>query len=376
MSKSKPNPFQQKQPLYMQIYTDLLRKINSGDFPVGSKLPSEQETAQNYHVSRITSKKAMDTLAANGYISRTPGRGTFVLKQEHPKPTESSTSKRLPIIGVVIEKFSVSFGGELILGIERECRRFGYTMALRCTYHDEKEEERAIDELMELGVAGLIVMCVYTETYNTRILKLVLDDFPIILVDRVMSGIPLSCVCTNNKKAAEELADILFEKGHEQITFVVAQKSFLTSTVGERADGVIESCVRHGKSANRSDWVVDLNNPDGNYPPGNLESLRRADIDTLKHFMLTHKEITGYVAASYDVAMLVMQADRECGPPQGKQRQVVCFDAPEGTSITNPLIHVRQNQQEMGRLAVKQLIDRISGKQTPRITYVDYKIVK
>ena len=376
MSKSKPNSFEQKQPLYLQIYTDLLRKINSGDFPVGSKLPSEQEIAREYNVSRITSKKAMDNLAGNGYISRTPGRGTFVLKQERPTPAEAAAANRKPIIGVVIEKFSISFGGELILGIERECRRFGYTMALRCTYHDEKEEERAIDELMELGVAGMIIMCVYTETYNTKILKLVLDDFPIILVDRVMSGIPLSCVCTDNKKAARELTDILFEHGHEEITFVVAKKSFLTSTVGERADGVIESCVRHGKTPNRSDWVVDLNNPDGNYPPGNLEMLRKADIETLKHFMRTHREITGYVAASYDVAMLVLQADRECGSPQGKQREVVCFDAPESTCAVSPIIHIRQDQQEMGRLAVCQLMDRVAGKQTPRITYVDYKIVK
>ena len=115
MSKSKPNSFEQKQPLYLQIYTDLLRKINSGDFPVGSKLPSEQEIAREYNVSRITSKKAMDNLAGNGYISRTPGRGTFVLKQERPTPAEATAANRKPIIGVVIEKFSISFGGELIL---------------------------------------------------------------------------------------------------------------------------------------------------------------------------------------------------------------------------------------------------------------------
>ena len=66
-----------KRPFYLQIYQELLAQINQGTYPPGSKLPSEKELAEAYNVSRITSKKAMDTLAADGVISRTPGRGTF-----------------------------------------------------------------------------------------------------------------------------------------------------------------------------------------------------------------------------------------------------------------------------------------------------------
>jgi len=65
-------------PLYHQIYLALKKHIRAGDFAFDSVLPGEKELCRLYDVSRITVKRALSELAAEGYVSRHRGRGTVV----------------------------------------------------------------------------------------------------------------------------------------------------------------------------------------------------------------------------------------------------------------------------------------------------------
>lgn len=65
-------------PLYQQIYADIKGLIKSGVYKVGDKIPSESELSQEYSVSRITVRRAIEDLCADGYLSKKQGRGTFV----------------------------------------------------------------------------------------------------------------------------------------------------------------------------------------------------------------------------------------------------------------------------------------------------------
>ena len=50
----------EKEYFYRKIYSDLLQGIKTGSFPPGSRVPSEKELAEQYGVSRITTKKALE----------------------------------------------------------------------------------------------------------------------------------------------------------------------------------------------------------------------------------------------------------------------------------------------------------------------------
>lgn len=65
-------------PLYHQIFLVLRDRIRSGDFPTGAVMPGEQELTGLFNVSRITVKRAMNELAAHGFVTRHRGRGTVV----------------------------------------------------------------------------------------------------------------------------------------------------------------------------------------------------------------------------------------------------------------------------------------------------------
>ncbi|HDH25818.1 MAG TPA: GntR family transcriptional regulator [Actinobacteria bacterium] len=65
-------------PLYLQLTDYLADRIHSGEFPTGSRVPSERELAESLNVSRTTARLAVDQLVHTGVVYREQGRGTFV----------------------------------------------------------------------------------------------------------------------------------------------------------------------------------------------------------------------------------------------------------------------------------------------------------
>ena len=67
-------------PLYQQVRIELLGFIQSSKLKPGDMLPSENELAQAYQVSRQTIRQAISLLGAENLVERTPGRGTTICK--------------------------------------------------------------------------------------------------------------------------------------------------------------------------------------------------------------------------------------------------------------------------------------------------------
>ena len=66
------------EPLYLKIYQSLKQDIENGVYKPGDQVPTEGGLADLFHVSKITSKRALNMLAEEGILSRQKGRGTFV----------------------------------------------------------------------------------------------------------------------------------------------------------------------------------------------------------------------------------------------------------------------------------------------------------
>ncbi|MEH7501533.1 GntR family transcriptional regulator [Neobacillus drentensis] len=66
-------------PLYLQIKSELKRKIEEGDWNPGDKIPSELELCEIYNVSRITVREAINELVWEEYLIKQRPKGTFVL---------------------------------------------------------------------------------------------------------------------------------------------------------------------------------------------------------------------------------------------------------------------------------------------------------
>ena len=63
---------------YAVIQDDIINKIQSGEYSAGSELPSESDLIEQYGVSRVTVRRAVDELYHKGYIEKMQGKRTCV----------------------------------------------------------------------------------------------------------------------------------------------------------------------------------------------------------------------------------------------------------------------------------------------------------
>jgi GntR family transcriptional regulator len=68
-------------PRHRALAEELLTAIGDGTYPVGSRLPTEEELATTHGMARETVRRALSRLQQLGLIDRRPGAGTTVVAQ-------------------------------------------------------------------------------------------------------------------------------------------------------------------------------------------------------------------------------------------------------------------------------------------------------
>lgn len=75
-------------PRYMRLQRLIRDAIDRQRIAAGSALPTERELVEEYGVSRVTVRKAVDGLVDEGLLERRQGAGTFVAVQPRPEQGE------------------------------------------------------------------------------------------------------------------------------------------------------------------------------------------------------------------------------------------------------------------------------------------------
>ncbi|RYD47957.1 MAG: GntR family transcriptional regulator [Sphingomonadales bacterium] len=79
-------------PLYLQLQKGLRNAIENRVVQADSAIPTERELAEEFDISRITVRKAVDGLVSDGLLSRRRGAGTFVVAPRVEKNFSRLTS--------------------------------------------------------------------------------------------------------------------------------------------------------------------------------------------------------------------------------------------------------------------------------------------
>lgn len=367
--------------LYQKIYGDLLLGIQEGTYPPGSRLPSEKELTEQYGVSRITSKKALEMLADQNLITRMPGKGSYVLERndigEEIRNIAKEVQEAVPVttkklVGVIVDSFASSYGCRVIYGIEHECRRNNFNMVLKCSYGSLEEEAKALDDLVEMKADGIILMCAQDENYNAKVIKLFAEEFPIVLVDREMPGLAIPCVNTDNYSATKELMGAMIDSGHKNIGFLSHQYKPL-STVALRFSGYLDSILEHGLAVNENFWIRDLDTKLPRMSDDDGDEF--AEVERLKKIIQEYPQITGFFAVNQPLGVMTYKVLKEMGLE--KEKEVFFFDNIEENIDSNPIFtHIEQGEFMIGVVAVQHLRDLMKGKEVPLKNYIPYQLVK
>ncbi|WP_339145609.1 MULTISPECIES: GntR family transcriptional regulator [unclassified Sutcliffiella] len=79
-------------PMYYQLESHIKNQINAGIILPGDSIPSEREYAENYGISRMTVRQAINSLVNEGLLYRKKGSGTFVSEKKIEQPLQGLTS--------------------------------------------------------------------------------------------------------------------------------------------------------------------------------------------------------------------------------------------------------------------------------------------
>lgn len=123
-----------------QVFLQLKKMLIDGEWLPGSKIPSENELAELFNVSRITVRQALQRLNALGLIETRLGEGSFV----KDITVGDSMNELIPIMYLGDQSTSQVFEFRLI--IETGCARLA---AQRATSKDVKELKRLLQKMKD-----------------------------------------------------------------------------------------------------------------------------------------------------------------------------------------------------------------------------------
>jgi len=154
VERDKPEPAD-KPTLYKQIRLDIERRILTGEWPPGHRIPFEHELMAHYDCSRMTVSKALSELAQADLIERRRRAGTFVRR-----PKFLSAVLTIPDIRAEITALGRKYGYELIRralraanATDRErlgVRKTGKVVAIACRHSADDVPFAIEDRLIDL----------------------------------------------------------------------------------------------------------------------------------------------------------------------------------------------------------------------------------
>ncbi len=343
----------------------LRAQIMAGVYKPGDKLPTEVELAATHKVSRGTAATALAALAREGLVQRAPRRGTVVL--ESAGPVEAGTKRSIAWVQPDID---YPFDHDLLRGIERATRHSGYNLLVYLTGASRDEEDRAIRDARAAGASGIVLCLQDGEAYNAEVLRLSLDTYPFVLVDRYLRGIQCAAVHSDNVAGARELVTALVAAGHTHICAMVHPPQD-TSTIEDRVEGYLLALADAGIPQSRSLVYTEQQFEVVAAANGTPE----AQAARFASYLLEHPAISAVFATNTALALLAWHATQRLGLQVPADLSVVTVDPLSTVPYAPPLFTCgRQQGFAMGTAAVELLLEEMAG-QPPRrvILPMDYQ---
>lgn len=344
--------------LYQQIYYKLLGDIRDGKFE-GTRLPTEKEITEQFFVSRITARKALDQLAADGVVVRISGKGTFVRKGKTILAGTAVRPNVAPLIALVMGGYSSSFGIGIVNAAIQTAEEEGVHVIVKNTGNNQAKEFAILERLKRSGVNGVIVQPAHGEIYSQWLINAVFDHYPIVMIDRFLPGIDVPFVGVDNERLSEMAANRLIEMGHRHISLITLEGE-TASTLKARMEGFKWALSHHRIPVNTDLWLTELAKRMKDENKNSEEAYAFYTQQILRH-LHAHPEITAIFCTEYLVSRLVYSALMKSGLRVPQDYSIAGFDS--GDSVIDPgfLAHVRQPQEEMGSAAVRMVCALIRG---------------
>nr|WP_240908749.1 substrate-binding domain-containing protein [Paenibacillus timonensis] len=261
---------------------------------------------------------------------------------------------------MIIPTLQIKVEQRIVDNIERFAWASGYQLTLSISRESQRNESEAIEAFNRNGVKGMIIFPTEEENYNEDILRLSIDKFPLVLIDRYLKDIRTYSVSADNEKGTFDAVSYLLNQGHREIALI---SPVITNTVTEdRAAGFERAFYQNQLPINKNQWCI-LNIDDIHKGPGEK---------MIYEFFRSHPEITAAFAMNAQLTGYAYKALQRLNKRVPEEFALVGFDGPE-----RPGIHfVQQDIETMCKHTVECLLEQLEGHSNPRRVTVPVELIQ
>jgi LacI family transcriptional regulator len=249
------------------------------------------------------------------------------------------------VIGLLVYDLNSSYLVEIVRGIDDELSRLDYDLMLSTTHRRKHKEASVVSRLVQGVVDGLLI--VLPRNLEAYVADLSQQQFPYVLIDYTGGNPASNAVRATNRVGGQAATEYLLGLGHRRIGCIIGPLS--VGCAQERLDGYAAALRAHGLA----------------YDPALVvggDFLEASGHSALHELLKLDQPPTAIFSSSDSMAIGAMRAAVEAGLRVPEDLSIIGFDdIPEAAAHSPALTTIRQPLQEMGRIAVRLLIEHIEN---------------
>lgn len=346
-------------PIYAAIKEHLKRQIDTGELADGARVPSEQQLATELGVSRGQTRQALRDLEMEGYLIRTPGRGTFVAPRSRRVRARGDDGPPSLMMAYQEGPIQSRYAREVIQGFIDTAHATGYQPTFYYLSHNKRAELDFLRRMPSTGVQGLALWPYYFKpaeadspliSGEAEIVRALREQgYPCVLFDRAVEGVDTDFVGTDNRGAFRSLTAAVIAEGHSEIAYLA--RDFTDSVMADRLAGYRDALEAAGLSY-RETRAIGAGGYDSEEGP----------VSAAEALLRMRPRITALVASDDLTLTAVLPGLAPGGlTPPDTLRVATMNDGHFPHLDPRPWLTIVQDGRRVGEEAVRLLIDRIGA---------------
>lgn len=256
---------------------------------------------------------------------------------------QSLRTRRSNTIGLLLPSVANPYFADMASVIITELNSAGYTTIVVDTMESEQRLSESARSLISRQVDGILAVPCGEKGMDLEMLS---AQIPVVLIDRYYEGTTLPYVTTNNYQGGLDATRHLLARGHRKISCIQGVQSSMPNK--ERVRGYMKAMKDEGL-AQEIDII------------GNEFSVQNGYLET-KLLMSRQQRPTAIFALSNTIMLGALKAIREAGLRIPEDVALISFDNNLYMDyMTPPITRISQPVEDMAKLAVKILLDKIKG---------------
>jgi GntR family transcriptional regulator, arabinose operon transcriptional repressor len=340
---------EKQMPKYLQLKQEILSWLHTGKLKLDDQMPSENEIAEQFQMSRQTVRQTFGELEQEGWLYRIQGKGTFVSTPQTQKSHDVQT------IGILTTYISDYIFPHIVRGAEAALRNRGYRLLISSTDNDKEKEKESLNMMMSQPLSGLIIEPTKSAEGNPNLsyyLSLDYHNIPYLMINERYPEMNCPSLLVDDEEGGYLAAQHLIELGHRRIAGF-----FKTDDLQgvNRLKGFIRA-HRNNQIPLSPDFVIHYTTEEKKHKP--YES-------TLTMLELGEERPTAFVCYNDELAVHLLEAVRTLGLQVPQDISLVGFDDSSLATATEvKLTTLTHPKTELGTDAAELLIDIIENKRS------------